>query len=577
MRTICAALMCACTLAVGAGVAAAETIEMPYGELGFTAKWASFEGEAFGTTIRCPVTLEGSFQEPGIQTATGTPVGTVNEARFGACTGGTATAAAGSLPWHVKFSSFTGLLPNIASVKMNVTDAAIATVVIGLRCTIRASEAEPLRWNTTLVSHEAVATEVDPATVIRNEGESFCAFGGPARLRGRSGPLLMQLGGQTVTMVQGPAANGPWVVSVGDSFIAGEAGRWASNTVSRPQVRIDRLGSRAYFDNANATAELIPLCHRAERRANEIAFGFNGGPRGRSLACSGARTTSQTIGTTFKPGLDLANPSSQSNQLRDFARAWREAGQPVRAVVVSIGGNDFHFAEIITSCVASFTTGVFAYCRNDPNVTRYISPTEVANNRTAIQQALRNVHTAMVNAGYLDTDYWIIVQDYESLIPPNAANIRYPEDLERWSRGGCPMYNTDIEWASTQVLPLINSTIWAAYNQLEFTNKRRMEVRDAFEGRRLCETFVGLLESAGYEWWSQNNVVNDTEWVNQIRTLEGTDLKRQESLHPNSWGYLALRNCLRLAYNNGVANSGTCLRQGGGLNQFREPIMQLVQ
>ena len=48
---------------------------------------------------------------------------------------------------------------------------------------------------------------------------------------------------------EGPGEGSPWVVSVGDSYISGEAGRWAGNT-NESSSKIDALGSTAYYDNA---------------------------------------------------------------------------------------------------------------------------------------------------------------------------------------------------------------------------------------------------------------------------------------------------------------------------------------
>lgn len=62
-----------------------------------------------------------------------------------------------------------------------------------------------------------------------------------------------------------------------------------------------------------------------------------------------------------------------------------------------------------------------------------------------------------------------------------------------------------------------------------------------------------------------------------IRTVSTvtTDYYMQESLHPNYWGQLALRDCLRLAYNGGTPHGGTCTRSGTGTNATGEPIMSL--
>ena len=47
----------------------------------------------------------------------------------------------------------------------------------------------------------------------------------------------------------GPGVGTPTVVTLGDSAISGEAGRWAGNTNQSPS-RVDALGPTAYYDNA---------------------------------------------------------------------------------------------------------------------------------------------------------------------------------------------------------------------------------------------------------------------------------------------------------------------------------------
>src|SRR4051794_13573766 len=60
----------------------------------------------------------------------------------------------------------------------------------------------------------------------------------------------------------GPGVGTPNVVTVGDSYISGEAGRWAGNAGS--QSYVDALGSTAYYDNASNTGESIKGCHRSK-------------------------------------------------------------------------------------------------------------------------------------------------------------------------------------------------------------------------------------------------------------------------------------------------------------------------
>jgi hypothetical protein len=108
------------------------------------------------------------------------------------------------------------------------------------------------------------------------------------------------------------------------------------------------------------------------------------------------------------------------------------------------------------------------------------------------------------------------------------------------------------------------------------TNVKLLDLSTVFNGRRLCENTVGLYEERGLTSWTQATAVDQTEWVNQIRTVSTATSNYfiQESLHPNYWGELALRSCLRQTWNAGSPRAGKCTILGTGL-AGGEPRMQL--
>ena len=84
-----------------------------------------------------------------------------------------------------------------------------------------------------------------------------------------------------------------------------------------------------------------------------------------------------------------------------------------------------------------------------------------------------------------------------------------------------------------------------------------------------------LLEEVGIATWLSSGASDRTEWVSQVRTVTtiAGPYQLQEAMHPSYWGELALRNCLRHAYNSGgVPRGGTCT-PGTGLNAQGEPNM----
>ncbi|MEA2129302.1 MAG: hypothetical protein QOJ85_2193, partial [Solirubrobacteraceae bacterium] len=181
----------------------------------------------------------------------------------------------------------------------------------------------------------------------------------------------------------GPGVGTPWVASVGDSYISGEAGRWAGNT-NQSSSKIDALGPTAYFDNANRTAEQIDRCHRSW--AAEVFVG--GGVNGVTLACSGAKTSTFTNSDgNFKPGLDFYSDSAghqgQARMLQSFASTHN-----VKLVPLSIGGNNFNFGDIVTQCVKDFLTSSYfspTYCKDDSSVKANMTAANVATQTSAIK------------------------------------------------------------------------------------------------------------------------------------------------------------------------------------------------
>ncbi len=386
--------------------------------------------------------------------------------------------------------------------------------------------------------------------------------------------LLVALTPTAPAQADGPGSGTPWVVTLGDSYISGEAGRWAGSS-NDSSSRADALGPTAYYDNASGTGEQINRCHRS--RSAEAYIG--GGVNGLDLACSGA-TTSTSNGSYFKPGLDFyddgAGNQGQAKMLQGFA-----GSHHVKMVVVSIGGNDFNFGSVVTTCVEDFLyspSWAKDYCNDDSSVTANFTSANVASVRARIAGAFQNIRTAMRNAGYADTAWSLLVQTYPSPIP-NSSGFRYSQSgYTRQSTGGCGFWNADADWANSTALPTINNAVKGALTDSGLANGKVLDLASAFNGRRLCENTVGLYEEKGIAGWTSPGAVDNTEWINQIRTVStccaNSPYYIQESLHPNYWAQLATRSCVRQAYNAGTPRGGTCRISGTGLVNG-EPRMSL--
>jgi hypothetical protein len=222
----------------------------------------------------------------------------------------------------------------------------------------------------------------------------------------------------------------------------------------------------------------------------------------------------------------------------------------------------------------------------------------MADRQSEITAALQDVIDVMTEEGYTDADWTLLVHTYPSPIP-NSDEFRYVETgYSRFYDGGCGFWDEDADWANATALANIAATVNAAVDDLRADGATNIEVLDltsSFVDRRLCEDDVGQVGPEAIEdgagvvaSWTASSAVDLSEWVQQIRGVVSSGGKldlgpvelgpfdKDESLHPNYWGQLALRNCVRQAYNNGDPVGGSCVRAGNGLTARDEPVMDVV-
>ena len=395
---------------------------------------------------------------------------------------------------------------------------------------------------------------------------------------GRRALAVALMAGALVTaepaVADGPGVGTPTVVTLGDSAISGEAGRWAGNT-NDESWRVDALGSTAYHDVSGG--ESIAGCHRSKAAQAHIG----GGVASANLACSGARTYTHGTGEDedFKPGIDFYSDAQgrkgQALALQEYA-----ATHNVKSVVLMIGANNYGFAAIVEACVVDWYTSPSwwkNYCRDDEDIAWRFTAQNIAAETANVKGAFQNVATAMANAGYSPSQYTIFAQTYWSPIP-RGSGFRYPETgYTRQTVGGCGVWNSDADWANDTVVRAMNDTVRNGSAQAGLPNVKVLDLEASLVGRRLCENTVGLLEESGVNAWTARGAVDKTEWVSQIRTTStiGGPYQLQEDGHASYWGQLAMRNCLRLAYNGGSTRGGRCVIDRKGLNSRGEPQMAL--
>jgi hypothetical protein len=189
-RPMLVALVAALALAAAVGTASAARLEIS--NQAIRTVWREVRATALGLEITCPVTVEGSFHSRTISKIRNALVGYITRAIGNhPCRGSgeiyilnateilEVTATTNSLPWHIRYDSFTGTLPNIRSVRLQFVGASSLVEIrgFGLKCLYLSTVESPL-LATAGLGEEGTITEVnfERATIPVKAGQSpLCA------------------------------------------------------------------------------------------------------------------------------------------------------------------------------------------------------------------------------------------------------------------------------------------------------------------------------------------------------------------------------------------------------------------
>lgn len=338
-------------------------------------------------------------------------------------------------------------------------------------------------------------------------------------------------------MAAGPAlAAGPTAsVSLGDSFISGQAGRWQGNSNDLLAYRggTDRacvpqaLGCRYDVGRVYLGGTAPPGCARSD--VAEIRSANVGVQREFNLACSGA--TTNEIFRAASGGKAFKGEAPQADQLARIARE-----NTVKLIVLSVGGNDVGFTEVAVACVLAYAT------RADrcEGAQRAAVDARLPAALSGVAKAIGEIRAVMRSAGYRPWNYRLVLQSYPSPIP-RAAENRYSEfSLQRSTAGGCPFYDSDSNWARNSLVPLLDENLRAV---ALVTGAQFLSLRDTLQGREICSRSTRLVDA------SNPPSATTSDWaraigVNPILQGQGID----EEAHPNAFAQVALGRCLTLLF-----------------------------
>lgn len=167
--------------------AQANRLEIANAGEGFRFFWSTGSNELefkIGTsTVRCEVRLIGTFSGRTIIKRAGTTMGVVNVAQaINICSGGAVRMLEETLPWTLRYVSFTGTLPRISTVKLEIVGFRARITPEGAAACLATSEAaRPVVLVARVEASEPTFETITPeaaATIPVTNGEGGpCALG----------------------------------------------------------------------------------------------------------------------------------------------------------------------------------------------------------------------------------------------------------------------------------------------------------------------------------------------------------------------------------------------------------------
>jgi hypothetical protein len=328
------------------------------------------------------------------------------------------------------------------------------------------------------------------------------------------------------------------IISLGDSYISGEAGRWRGNGnypygsrfgTDLAAYDCNREETSCSYDATRVYGNSDGQCDRSTSaeithvdKVKVLGEMYRIAPENRiNIACSGA-TTADVTQNWFK------GEPPQVEQLENYAES-----REIKLVVLSIGGNDIGFRDIIETCIKAFTTW-YHYCK-----TSLAGPVQQRIDEMLVKvwRTVREIQSTMKHAGYPDGSYRLVVQSYPIPMPAGKDN-RYRETYaERYALGGCPIWNADADWAKYDVMPELASALEDAAHM---ANAEFLDLRNALEGHEVCAK--GVSQSNSKDTLDDPHPKHDSEWVRWIGGLVQGYV--QEYLLPNAYGQEQLGACL---------------------------------
>ncbi len=344
-------------------------------------------------------------------------------------------------------------------------------------------------------------------------------------------------------------------ISLGDSFISGEGASLMGNMYatsksaaaeSAPNYKTGLYGD-IWGKGTTDQSSSGWFCHRSSVAEIHSAQ-LPGIDRSADLACSGATTAD--IKTTAFRGLP-----PQLTQLKELAK---NPQYDIKTIVLSIGGNDLKFSDVIGHCVQVLQHNL---CGSEGENGTYFTPAIKRQVANSVISTINQIKDAMTANGYAAGSYSFILQGYPSIFAPSIDRRTVSDD--RFSEcPGTQLSDETVDWASDFVTPFIASMLKTAATKAGVSF---LDLSNAFAGHTMCDENTTYVTTAS---GAKPAPAEKAEWVAALDpspTWKGArkkfgasdDSRFNESFHPNYYGQLALGTCLNKMVSSG-ATSASC-------------------
>lgn len=195
---VLAAALAISVMGIGASTAAATRLRILNSSRGIRMVWTEFEVEGAGSTVRCPLTMEGTFHQETFVKRAGTLIASITRAALATerCTGGRGRILTESLPWNLTYESFAGTLPQIEEIAVDLIGAEIAFQPEGsVLCLMQSTTTKPVGGLFHFFA--SIARKIGHFTLGLSFGipltgsGGLCAFGGEGHVAGTASVTVL--------------------------------------------------------------------------------------------------------------------------------------------------------------------------------------------------------------------------------------------------------------------------------------------------------------------------------------------------------------------------------------------------